>query len=48
MNSKQNNAGSFQGISAPNGDLPKIIIERQNDALFGFRQIQEDGVLYGR
>jgi len=44
MNSEQNNPGLFQWTSTLNGDLPKVLVKRQHDAGFGFRQIQQDDV----
>lgn len=48
MNAEQNDSGLFQRGSALNGDLPEVLIERQQDARFGFRQIQQDGVFCSR
>lgn len=44
MNSEQNNPGLFQWTSTLNGDLPKVLVKRQHDSGFGFRQIQQDNV----
>jgi hypothetical protein len=48
MNSEQGNPGLFQWTSTLNGNLPKILVKRQHDAGFGFRQIQQDDVLCSR
>jgi len=44
MDSEQNYPGSFQRTPALNGDLPEVLIERQHEACFGFRQIQQGDV----
>lgn len=44
MNSEQNNPGLFRWTSTLNGDLPKVLVKRQHDASFGFREIQQDDV----
>lgn len=44
MNAEQNDPGLFEWTSTLNGDLPKVLVKRQHDASFGFRQIQQDDV----
>ena len=44
MNSEQNDSGLFQRWSTLKSDLPKVLVERQHDARFRFRQIQQDQV----
>jgi hypothetical protein len=44
MNAEQNDPGLFQWTSPLNGDLPKVLVKRQHDASFDFRQIQQDDV----
>lgn len=44
MNSEQNDPGSFQGAPTLNGDLPEVLVERQDDARFGLRPIQQRDV----
>lgn len=44
MNPEQNNAGLFQWPSALNGNLPEVLVEREDGASFGFSQIQQGKV----
>ena len=44
MNSEQNDSGSFQWAPILNGDLSQVFVERQHDACFGLRQIQQGHV----
>jgi hypothetical protein len=48
MSSEQNNPGLFQRASTLNGDLPEVFVQRQHDARFGFRQIQQENVFCSR
>ena len=48
MDSEQDDTGLFQGASALNGNLPKVLIERQHDARLRFGQVQENDVLRSR
>jgi hypothetical protein len=44
MNSEQNDPGLLQWLPALNGDLPEVLVERQDDAGFGLRPIQQRDV----
>jgi len=43
-NSEQNDAGLLKRGAALNRNLPKILVERQHDARFGFGRVQKDNV----
>lgn len=44
MDPEKNNSGLYQWAPALNGDLPKVLVERQDDARFGLRPIQQRDV----
>ncbi len=44
MDSEQNDPGLFQRAPTLNGDLPEVLVERQHEARFGLRQIQQSDV----
>jgi hypothetical protein len=45
MDSEQNDPGLFQWAPALDSDLPKVLVERQDDARFSLRQIEQGDVL---
>ncbi len=44
MNSEQNDPGLCQWVAAVNCNLPEVLIERQHDACFGLREIQQGDI----
>ena len=44
MDSKENHATSVERSPLLNCELPKVLIEGQHDALFGFGKVQKGGV----
>jgi hypothetical protein len=44
MDSEQNGPGLCERALALDRDHPKVLVERQNDACFELRQIQQGGV----
>src|ERR1044071_184707 len=48
MDSEQNDTGLFQWVSALNGNLPEVLLERQHDARLCFGQVQEGDVFRSR
>jgi hypothetical protein len=44
MNSEQNDTGLRQWAAALNCNLPEVLVERQHDACFGLREIQQGDV----
>jgi len=46
MDSEQNDPGLCQWVAALNCNLPEVLIERQNDACFGLREIQQGDVAF--
>jgi hypothetical protein len=39
MNSEQNDAGLFERDPALNGNLPEVLVQRQQDARVGFGEV---------
>ena len=44
MSSEQNDTGLRQWAAALNRNLPEVLVERQHDACFGLREIQQGDV----